>query len=177
MLKLRRVRPLDVDERRIRLDDAVLDQMVQAQQVLVVAQAVQVAAAEGQGAKVLVDAAQQGLCRVDAQGHLGRVDAARVVRRLHVVVDVALARRAKRLDGEDFALFHLGLVAALDDGHRLAAVDLVLVDVVPVEVADRPYLVRLAAQLHFVALHDFLDCGANVGHAHVDAGFLLGVSG
>ena len=50
--------------------------------------------------------------------------------------------------------------------------DVPLLDVVAGEVADGFHAVRLAADLDLVALHDFLDGGADVADAHVDAGVL-----
>ena len=53
--------PLGVTERRVRVDDAQVTQVLQRHQVLALAQPVQPAATEGQRAKVLVDHIQQML--------------------------------------------------------------------------------------------------------------------
>ena len=90
----------------------------------------------------------------------------------HVVNSVAPPRRAKGLDGKHLTLLHLGLVAVLDERDGLAAVDVPLLDVVASDVAHGLDAVRLTADLDLVALHDFLDGGADVADAHVDAGGL-----
>lgn len=59
MLVLGGVAALNVAERRVRVDDAKVAQILQSHQVLALTQAVQPAAAEGQGAKVLIDDVQQ----------------------------------------------------------------------------------------------------------------------
>ena len=59
MLILGGVAALDVTEGRVRVYDAKVAQILQRHQVLALAQAVQPAAAERQGAKVLIDHVQQ----------------------------------------------------------------------------------------------------------------------
>lgn len=59
MLVLSGVAALDVAERRVRVYDAKVAQILQRHQVLALALAVQPAAAERQGAKVLIDHIQQ----------------------------------------------------------------------------------------------------------------------
>jgi hypothetical protein len=177
---LRSVAPLDIAQRGVRLDDAGGDEVVEAQQVLVVAEAVEVAAAEGEGAEVLGDGGEERAGRGDAEGHVGRVVTLGVVGGFHlghvlekmpcgegwietyVVSNIALAGAAKRLDGKGFTLLHLGLVAALDDRHRFAAVDVIAANAVAVEVADALDGIRRALDLALVALHDLLDGGADV---------------
>ena len=66
MLKLCRIRPFHVAQRRVRLHNPAGDQVVQAQQVLVVAQPVEVPPAEGQRAEVLRDRVQQAARRGDS---------------------------------------------------------------------------------------------------------------
>lgn len=90
----------------------------------------------------------------------------------YVVPDIAFACAAECLNGKGFTLFHLSLVAALDNRHRLAAVDAIPADAVAVEVADAFYGVCLPLDLALVALHDLLDRSANVRHAHIDTCFL-----
>ena len=84
----------------------------------------------------------------------------------------AFAGGSERFDGEGFALLHLGLVLALDDGHALPAVDAPLADVVAGQVPDGLDGVRFAVELNLVALHDLLDRGADVSDTDVDARFL-----
>jgi hypothetical protein len=55
MLKLRGIRALLIHQRRVRLHDALGDEVVQPEEVLVLTQAVEVAAAEGKGAEGFVD--------------------------------------------------------------------------------------------------------------------------
>lgn len=61
MLKLRRHTPrLRVHQRRIIRDQPFLDQRVQCQQVVLLACAVEISAAEGEGAKILLDGFEEG---------------------------------------------------------------------------------------------------------------------
>ena len=131
-------------------------------------QPVQIPSAERQRAKVLVNAAQQRLCARHPQRACS-TGVAGVVADLEIIAHVALASRAERLNGKRLALFHLGVVGALDDRDRLCAVDAVLANIVTSQVTDSLDGVRGAIDLAFVRLHDFLDRGANVGDAHVDA--------
>lgn len=59
MLVLGGVAALYVAERRVRVDDAKVAQVLQSHQVLALAQSIQPAAAERQGPKVFVDDVQQ----------------------------------------------------------------------------------------------------------------------
>lgn len=86
MFTLCGIAALDVAKWGIRLDDARRDEVVEAQQVLVVTEAVEVAPAEGQGAEVLVDGGEEGACAGDAEGDVGRVFALGVVGCFHLVV-------------------------------------------------------------------------------------------
>lgn len=138
-------------------------------QVLVLANTIQVPPAERQRPKILVNHAEQRLGRAEAQVHVADVLVLGVVRRLHVVPHVAVARAAKRLDSEDIALLHLGAVVALDDGYGLRAVDAVGQDVVARQVADALDGVGLPVDLDLEALHRLLDDAANLPHAGVDA--------
>lgn len=80
MLELGRVAALDVDKRRVRLDDAGADKVVEAEEVLVLAEAVEVPPAEGQGAEVLGDDVEQAAGGGDAEGYGGGVNAFCVMR-------------------------------------------------------------------------------------------------
>ena len=67
---------------------------------------------------------------------------------------------------------HLRVVVALDDWNVCTRMNMVWLDAVPVEVADRAHAVHAPVQLHFVALHHLLDRGADLSHSRVDASFL-----
>lgn len=84
----------------------------------------------------------------------------------------ALACRSECLNGKCLSFLHLRLIASLDDGNGFTAVYLVLQDIVPVKIADGFDGVCFAVDFALVGLHDFLDGGANIGHTHVDTGFL-----
>lgn len=86
VLALRGVAALYVHERRVRLYDARLDEVVEAQKVLVVTEAVEVAAAKGEGAKVLCDGVEEGFGRGDAQRDVRGVGVLCVVRGFHLRV-------------------------------------------------------------------------------------------
>lgn len=135
-------------------------------------QAINVTPAERQSAKVLVDNLEQRLGGRQTEVDLGRITTLGVVRHLTLLVHITVTRAAEGLNGKDIALLHLGLVAALDDGHALGAVDAVVVDGMAVQVADGLDGKHLTVDLDLVALHDLLDDGANVAHAHVDTGLL-----
>jgi len=79
MFTLRRITPLNIAQRRIRLNNASTNQIIQAQQILVVSQTVQISPTERQCAKVLCDTVEQSFCGGDAQGDFGRVAAFGVV--------------------------------------------------------------------------------------------------
>jgi hypothetical protein len=81
-------------------------------------------------------------------------------------------RTSKSLDSKNVALLHLLAAGVLNEWNLLVAVDLILLDIVPTEAADGLDGVRLAFDLDFVALHDFLDRATYVAHACVDSGFL-----
>eukprot|EP00958_Prasinococcus_capsulatus_P003796 scaffold347_cov380-Prasinococcus_capsulatus_cf.AAC.5 len=74
---------------------------------------VQVAAAEGQCAKVPVDDVEQLLRARKPQVHVSDIEILHVVRALQVFPHVALAGAAKGLNSKELALFHFGLLAAL----------------------------------------------------------------
>lgn len=93
----------------------------------------------------------------------------------HIISDKPTARAAKSLNGKRLSFFHLGLVAALDNGDALAvgaSVDRVLANRVSVQVADRFYRVCRTVQLDFVALHCLLNGCSDVTHADIDTRFL-----
>jgi len=90
----------------------------------------------------------------------------------YVVSHVALSGATEGFDGEHLSLLHLGLIATLDDGHALPAMDDVLVDVVPVEIPDALHWIRGAVDLNLVAFHRFLDGSADVTHTDIDSSFL-----
>ncbi|KFM23270.1 hypothetical protein F751_3461 [Auxenochlorella protothecoides] len=134
--------------------------------------------AEGQRAKVAVDGGQEGLGAGQAQGYVAHLEVLHVVADLQVLAHVALARGAKGLDGEELALLHASGLAALNDGHALAAVDAVGRDAVPVQVAHRANGEGAAVQLHLVRLHDLLHLRADVAEPDVHArGADAGVGG
>ena len=89
----------------------------------------------------------------------------------NIIADIAFAGATKGLDRKDLAFFHLGLVAALDNGDAFTAVNAVLNNVVTIQVLDRLDRIGLSGQLHFVALHGFLNGSANIAHSDIDAGF------
>ena len=96
----------------------------------------------------------------------------------HIISNISFACATERLNGKGFTLFHLGLVAALDNRHRLPAVNAIPADAMPVQVADALDRVALATNLALVALHDLLNGSTNVRHAYVNASLLdTGVGG
>mmetsp|Transcript_36851 Transcript_36851/g.83100 ORF Transcript_36851/g.83100 Transcript_36851/m.83100 type:complete len:333 (+) Transcript_36851:849-1847(+) len=169
VLVLSCVAPLDVDQRGISLNKANVAEILEPQEVLSASQAIQVAAAEGEGAKVAIDNPEKLLGLGHPQGDVASVEVLHVVTALEVLMHDSLAGRAERLDRVELALLHLGRVASLDNGHALARMDLVRVDRVTVEVPDRLHGVDLSVDLNLVGLHDFLDSLADIAQSHVDA--------
>jgi len=96
MLELRRVTALLVHQRRIRLHDALRHQIVQPEQVLVLAQTVEVAPAEGKRAEGFVDHVQEVLGRGEAQVDVWRVGGFGVVGALELTGVSLFAREARR---------------------------------------------------------------------------------
>jgi hypothetical protein len=148
-----------------------LSENTHSKQILVMAETIKISSAERQSAKVLLNALQQRLCTRRSQRDSGCICNLCVMTALHVLSDVALSGGAKGLNGKCLALFHLGLIASLYDRHALCSVDGPLSDVVAVQVANTLDREGLASDLALVRFHSFLDGGANVGHADVDAGF------
>lgn len=60
-----------------------------------------------------------------------------VVRCLHVLVNKTASSTSEGLNSKVLAFLHFGLVSSLDNGHRLASMNLVRVDRVSIQVADR----------------------------------------
>lgn len=84
------------------------------------------------------------------------------------IVDYGAATcRPKGLNGKCFTLFHLGLVRVLDERDRLAAMNVVLVDVMRTKVSDGLDRVSLPTNLDLVTLHGFLDSSAHVADTHI----------
>lgn len=73
MFTLRGIATLDIAQRRVRFDDARANQVVQAKEILVMAHAIEVAAAERQGAEVFGNGIEQRFCGGDAESDLGCV--------------------------------------------------------------------------------------------------------
>jgi hypothetical protein len=84
VLRLRGVGAFDVAQRRICLNDTGLYEVVQAEQVLVVAEAVEISSAKWQSAKVLSNGGKEGLCGGDAEGDVRSIFALGVVRCFHL---------------------------------------------------------------------------------------------
>lgn len=135
------------------------------------AQPLQVSPTEHQGAEIGVDSLQQGLrrgrniCGGDIFLPTVPVDA-------NVVVEISFASAAERFDGEDLAFLHALGTTILDEWDLLPTVNLVAEDVVTADTSDCPDGLGLAVDLDLVALHDFLDCCADVRNGGVDTGLL-----
>mmetsp|Transcript_8318 Transcript_8318/g.20659 ORF Transcript_8318/g.20659 Transcript_8318/m.20659 type:complete len:370 (+) Transcript_8318:1018-2127(+) len=97
------------------------------------------------------------------------IEVLHVVAALQVLMHDPFAGRSEGLDGVQLSLLHLGLVAALDNGHTLSRMNLIRADRVSVEIPDRLDRVSLPVNLDFIRLHDLLNRGTNVAQAHVDA--------
>lgn len=105
------------------------------------------------------------LVRIDAVGRYGG--------NTNIISHITLSGTSESLNGKDFAFLHLGLISSLDNGHALATMDDVLIDVMPVQVTDCLNGVCGSIDLDFIALHGFLDSCSNVAHADIDTGFLV----
>ena len=131
-----------------------------------------IAPRENQRPEVLIDSLEQGFRR----GHPNarRVDTLIAAIAVDAVIlsDPASAGAAKGLDSEDVAFFHSLIGLGFDEGDLLVAVDLVVQDVVAGQATDGFDREGFAFEFYFVAFHCFLDDGADVVDAGVDAGFL-----
>jgi len=172
MLKLRNVRPRDIDQRLVALHNTLLDERLHPQVVVLDSKVLEIAPGEDQRAEILVDGLEQGFRR--GKTHAGRINAlvAPVAVDAVVVSDAASAGAAEGLDGEHVAFFHALVGLRFDKGHLLVAVDFVAEDVVAGQAADGFDGDGFALELDFVAFHCFLDDAADVVDAGVDAGFL-----
>lgn len=94
----------------------------------------------------------------------------------YVVFENRFPCGAERFDGEDVAFLHALGSFRLDKGHLFVAMDLVAEDIVAGDVADCFDGYSFVVECYFVRLHYFLDGGADVVDAGVDAGFLGDVS-
>ena len=83
---------LDIDERRVGIHDALLAQVLESHEVPALAEPVQPAPAEGEGAEVLVDRIEQRLGLLQPQRHVAHVEVLHVVAALHVLVHVPLGK-------------------------------------------------------------------------------------
>mmetsp|Transcript_2576 Transcript_2576/g.10224 ORF Transcript_2576/g.10224 Transcript_2576/m.10224 type:complete len:508 (+) Transcript_2576:1079-2602(+) len=183
VLVLGSVGPHHVTQRRVGVHEAGLAKVAQCAHValLLAAGAVQKGAAsvvalqpataESERAKRLGDVGEQVARALEPQGGVGRVNVLHVVRALQVLVHLrAAVDAAEGLDGEKLPCLHAGGVAVGHDGHGLAGVDLVRRDGVAIEVLNGLDRVEPAGlELHFEALHDFLNLRANVAEGHVHA--------
>ena len=89
------VAALDVAERRVGLDDALLPEVLESHQVAGLPDPVEPSPAEGEGAEVLVDRVEELLRALKAERNVPDVEVLHVVARLHVVVDKAEKRQAR----------------------------------------------------------------------------------
>ena len=110
------------------LDDPHVAQVAQCQEVLLLARPINPASAEGECVEVLVDKVEELLGLGQAEGDVAHVKVLHVMRALEVLAHVALAGAPEGLDGKELTLLHACRLAALDDRHRLAGVDLVRPD-------------------------------------------------
>lgn len=123
VLILGRITSLDVAQWRIRLDNALVAQILQCHLVFRGASAIQPALAEGQGAKVLVDGAQQLLGRLQTQWHKWQIKVLHVMRAVHVIVNQAATRRAKGFNRIKLILLHARRFATFDNRHSFASMN------------------------------------------------------
>ena len=138
MLVLSRETAGGIAERRVLCNKTRVDETLEAQQVAFLANVLKVTRAESQSTKVLVDGAEQLLGTRKAQWDVRRsIVVPHIVRALHVLVNVALARAAKGLNGIKLVLLHLGVVIVAHNGDGFSAVDLVLVDRMAIQITDR----------------------------------------
>jgi len=187
MFILRSIRALDVHKWWIRLDNPTRHQIVELRdisktssldnttarthpkQIFVLSQAVQIPPTERQRPKILIYDVQQALRGRNPQVNSRGIDILRIVARLHIIMHISLASTAERLDRKRLALLHLRLVGArLDYRNRFTAVDLVLIDIVPIQIANRLNMSRLPIQRDFITRHDLLNRRTNIAHPHIN---------
>ena len=110
MFRLRGIGAFDVAKRRICFHDTGLHKVVQTEQVLVVAEAVEVPPAERQSAEVLGNGGEEGFCGGDAESDVGGILAHGVMGCFHLhkgVLAGSSGRREELWEGENGNAHHL----------------------------------------------------------------------
>jgi hypothetical protein len=90
----------------------------------------------------------------------------------HSISKIAPSRASESFDGKNLSLFHLSIARVLNERNLLITVDLILLDIMPSNVADGFDGVGFASDFDLIALHDFLDRGAYITHACINSGCL-----
>lgn len=90
----------------------------------------------------------------------------------YIVPHVALSGTAESFHSKNLIFLHLCLVTALHDGHTLAAMDNMLVNVVTVQVPDTFHRVCRPVNITLVAFHDLLDSCTDITDADINSCFL-----
>lgn len=91
---------------------------------------------------------------------------------MYIIADITLPCTAEGLNRKGFSFFHLGLVSTLHNRNALAAMDLKLIDIVAVQVANWFHLVSCSADFDLVTLHSLLDSSSDIGHPDINTRFL-----
>lgn len=172
MFELCDIRARHIDQRCVGIDDAVRDERSHAKVVVLHSDALEVSPGEDQRAKVVVDRLQERLGRGMVKAGSAGVLVAPVAVHSDGIFDISFAGAAEGLDGKDVALFHALRGSRLDKGDLLVAVDLVAQDVMAADIPNRFDGDYLSVEFDFIALHDFLDCLADVIDSRIDASFL-----
>jgi len=172
MLKLRDIRAGDIDQRRIRLDDAVRDERFHTDKVILHTQALEGPLGEDQRREVLLNGLQQRLGRHMMETSSADILIASVAVNPHIISETSSTSGAEGLDGEHIAFLHALTGAGLDEGHLLVTMDLVAQDVMTTKVPDCFDGENLAVELDFVALHYLLHRPADVIDPGINTSFL-----
>lgn len=172
MLELRDIRAGDIDQRRIRLDDAMRDERSHADEVVLHTQALEGPLGEDQRREVFLNGLQQRLGGRMMEISSADTLIASVAINPHIVSETSSTSGAEGLDGEHIAFLHALTGAGLDKGDLLVTMDLVPQDVMPTKVPDCFDGDGLAVELDFVALHDLLDGPTDVIDPGINASFL-----
>ena len=91
----------------------------------------------------------------------------------YIISDISFACASKSLYSKYLTLFHLcRLIPSFHYRYTLCAMNLELIDTVPIQVANSLDLMCLARNLNFITFHSFLNRCSNITHVYIDTSFL-----
>lgn len=172
MLKLRDIRPRNINQRSILVNNPMRDKRPHTKMVILRPSPLKRAPRENNSPKILINRLEQRPSRSMVQTSSASILIASIPINSSILPSRPSTSAAESFNGEDITFFHALVGPRLDEGDLLVPVDFVAEDVVAGDAADGFDGEGLAVDLYFVALHYFLHYLAHVVHSGVDAGFL-----